>query len=271
MKRFHTIRMVGMLAALVVGLSNSSHATWPSDPTVNLPIAIIPYSRSFPQIVPDGAGGAILTWDDGREASVATDIYAQRVSGAGDILWEVNGISVTNAPRGQYYPQVVSDGDFGAVIAWTDWRKGTESDIYAQRVDAFGNLLWDSSGVAICTAVNDQAWVSMASDGAGGALIAWEDLRADTSDIYAQRIDGAGTVLWGVDGVAVCAASWDQWVPQIMSDGVGGALLAWRTGVAGPRPRTCTRNGSVRTARRHGRPTAWRSASWTIGSRPRSL
>lgn len=227
MKRLRTIRMVGILVAWVAGLPNGSHAAWPSDPTVNLPIAIIPYSREFPQIIPDGAGGAILTWDDGREASVATDIYAQRVSGAGDILWDVNGISVTNAPSGQYRPQIVSDGEFGAIIAWTDWRKGTESDVYAQRVDPFGRLLWDLSGVPICTAANDQAWVHMASDGAGGALITWEDLRADTSDIYAQRIDGSGNILWGADGVAVCAASRDQWLPQIISDGVGGAFLAW--------------------------------------------
>jgi hypothetical protein len=233
MKRVRTIGSVGMLAGLAMGLLSNSHATWPSDPAVNLPIAVVPYSRSYPQIVPDGAGGAILTWSDSREVSVGRDIYAQRVSGAGDILWDVNGISVTNAPSGQYRPQIVWDGYFGAIVAWTDWRKGTESDVYAQRVDPFGHLLWDSNGVAICTAANDQAWVSMASDGAGGALIAWEDLRADTTDIYAQRIDGTGNVLWGADGVAVCTASRDQLVLQVISDGVGGALLAWEDQRAG--------------------------------------
>lgn len=40
----------------------------------------------------------------------------------------------------QTEPTIVSDGSGGAIIVWTDYRAGTYSDIYAQRIDANGIL-----------------------------------------------------------------------------------------------------------------------------------
>src|SRR5512140_3012222 len=75
---------------------------------------------------------------------------------------------------------------------------------------------------AICTAVGDQVSPAIVSDGAGGAIIAWQDSRSGTSDIYAQKIDAAGTVQWAANGVAICTAANDQLYQSIVSDGAGG-------------------------------------------------
>ena len=42
-------------------------------------------NQSDPKIVPDGAGGAIITWWDQRASATPGDIYAQRISAAGEI------------------------------------------------------------------------------------------------------------------------------------------------------------------------------------------
>ena len=72
------------------------------------------------------------------------------------------------------------------------------NDIYAQRVDHDGNLLWGPRGAAVCSA-NGYQWVPvLASDGFGGAIIAWEDDREETggyTDIYCQHIGPSG--VWG--------------------------------------------------------------------------
>ncbi|MDF1553877.1 MAG: Ig-like domain-containing protein [Deferrisomatales bacterium] len=80
----------------------------------------------------------------------------------------------------------------------------------------------------IAIAPYDQANAVMAADGLGGALIAWTDYRnVSDRDIYAQRVDATGVVQWAVNGVAVCAASNTQRAPRIVSDGSGGAIIAW--------------------------------------------
>src|SRR5437867_1453396 len=91
-----------------------------------------------PTIVSDGAGGAIVTWYDGRSGSFY-DIYAQHVlaSGAVDGAWPVDGRALCTAANSQQYPTIVSDGAGGAIVTWHDPRSGG-SHIYAQHVLASG-------------------------------------------------------------------------------------------------------------------------------------
>lgn len=186
-----------------------------------------------PRIVADGLGGAIITWHDYRSGS-HYDIYTQWVDANGDVLWTNNGEAICTEANNQNSPQSVADGSGGAVIAWRDYRDGGSNDIYAQRVDANGNMLWTHDGVPICTAANNQAFLRIASDGSSGAIILWSDNRSGSKwDIYAQRIDGYGDTLVPADGEAICAAMNNQSEPQLYADGSGGAIITWddyRTG-----------------------------------------
>ena len=189
--------------------------------------------QSYPIIVPDGAGGAIITWTDGRLGEENNDIYAQRVSGEGVPQWTANGVPVCTANGVQAAPDLLPDGSGGALIAWHDERSVllVTNDIYAQRISAAGVPQWTANGVALCTAIGNQGAPRIAPDGAGGAIVAWPDKRSGsgygTSDIYAQRISAAGAVQWVANGVAVCSAVLDQSSPVIVSDGAGGAIIAW--------------------------------------------
>ena len=69
---------------------------------------------------------------------------------------------------------------------------------------------------------------SIVSDGAGGAIVTWQDSRGGNYDIYAQRVNASGAVQWTADGVAVCAAAGNQYTPRLVSDGAGGAIVAWQ-------------------------------------------
>ena len=133
-------------------------------------------------IVSDGAGGAIVTWEDYRSGS---DIYAQRVDAAGARQWADDGVAICAAAGVQYSPMISSDGAGGAVVTWEDGRGGSYLDIYSQRVNASGTPQWTSDGVAASTAAHDKFDPMIASDGAGGAIVTWED-----GDIYAQHVTG---------------------------------------------------------------------------------
>ncbi len=117
-------------------------------------------------IVSDGAAGAIVTWYDLR-IGTNYDIYAQRVNASGAPQWTANGVTLCTAASDQVYPTIVSDGAAGAIVTWSDFRSGTNYDIYAQRVNASGAPQWTANGVALCTAANGQSNPTIISDGAG--------------------------------------------------------------------------------------------------------
>ncbi|HTM58047.1 MAG TPA: hypothetical protein VL123_06500 [Candidatus Udaeobacter sp.] len=182
--------------------------------------------QSSPVIVADGASGAIITWTDAR--SGPTDIYAQRVNSAGVPQWTVNGVAMCTASNTQQSPSITSDGAGGAIVVWSDLRNGSNYDIYVQRVNSGGTPQWTANGVAICTAANNQDYPTIVPDGSGGAIMTWEDLRGGSYDVYAQRVNAAGTILWLGDGNAISTAANGQSLPVITSDGAGGAIIAWQ-------------------------------------------
>lgn len=86
---------------------------------------------------------------------------------------------------------------------------------------------WLPEGIAICSAPGAQGGPRIVSDGAGGAIVVWEDYRAGNWDIYAQRICNNGAVLWTADGVPICTETGNDLSPFVASDGSGGAFIAW--------------------------------------------
>lgn len=214
-----------ILLALAFGSTGGS-AQWSHDPYVNNPVSTANLSQYLPTVVSDGAGGAIIAWYDSRDG-LSYDIYAQRVDSAGVARWTVDGVAVCTATGNQTVPRAVSDGSGGVIIAWLDPRSGN-TDIYAQRLNANGIPQWTANGVPIVAAANEQLDHEIATDGAGGAIVCWRDLRSGADyDIYAQRISGSGTVQWTTNGIAVCAAGNLQQDPDISPDGKGGALITW--------------------------------------------
>jgi hypothetical protein len=198
---------------------------WTAD---GVAICTAAFDQLYPQVASDGAGGAIITWYDFRTGA-SYDVYAQRVNAAGTPLWAANGVVVSSAASDQYAPTIAPDGVGGAVIAWYDFRNGPTADVYAQRVNSSGFPQWTANGVALCTAVFDQYLQVLVSDGSGGAVVAWIDIRNGANqDIYAQRVSGAGLPQWAANGVALCNTADDQSLPRIISDNAGGAIVTWQ-------------------------------------------
>jgi hypothetical protein len=208
-------------------INSSGDAVWTSN---GVAVSTASWSLQYPRLVADAAGGAIVTWQDNRNPT--RDIYAQRVDASGNALWTANGIALCSSTGHQEVPLIATDGAGGAIVTWRDYRSGNW-DVYAQRVDASGNALWTANGVALCTASETQSPHDIISDGAGGAIVTWYDYRAGNQDIYVQRVDASGSVLWTANGVPVCTASGTQYDSRLSSDGAGGAIVVWEDARSG--------------------------------------
>jgi len=219
------MRVLSILLALALASAASvTHAAWPESPT-GLAINTAFSDQHLPVMLPDGQGGALVVWADLRSGD--HDVYAQRITSAGQPLWAAAGVIVCSASGQQVFPVIVPDAAGGMIVLWEDDRSGT-ADVYAQRVSATGQRLWAAGGVPLCTAIDDQVELSAVSDGAGGAIVAWTDLRKGTeADVYAQRVNASGVVQWATNGVAVAALLRDQYGPRVAHDGATGAFVTW--------------------------------------------
>lgn len=253
-------------------IDSDGNTLWDVNGTV---ISIENFAQDMIQICSDGAGGAIIAWEDGRGGLSQSDIYAQRIDSTGNIKWTINGEAISTEVDRQEFVQICSDGAGGAILVWEDYRDGPGRHAYVQRIDLNGNVLWDVNGTFvstggghpqivsdgmggaiitfaqvdvyaqkidsngnlpwggnthICTAVDTQTFPQICGDGAGGAIISWVDYRnmsITASDIYAQRVHQNGTLMWTVNGEAICVSPGTQSIPQICSDGTGGAIITW--------------------------------------------
>ncbi len=201
---------------------------------------VLPYQQS----VPDGSGGAVITWLDGRDYGTnLADVYAQRVNATGTAQWAANGKVVCNNSGGQTYPQIIPDGLGSYIITWVDGRNIYDK-IYAQKIDGNGDRVWhvgsDYNGIVVCNHDDHAYYPKLASDGSGGAIICWVATRGSSYDLYAQHVLSGGTLdgSWPADGRAICTQPGDQDTQSIISDGVGGAIICWVDQRRNPSPST---------------------------------
>ncbi len=142
-------------------------------------------------------------------------------------------LKVCNASGDQLKPSMAADMAGGVYIVWYDQRNGRDSNIWMQRVLASGVVApdWPVNGLVVCSAPGDQVLPQIVSDGAGGAVLTWQDRRDGVSaDIYAHRVRPNATFSpgWPAQGRAVCTTPGEQTSPAIVSDNAGGALLLWQ-------------------------------------------
>lgn len=201
----------------------SAKAQWNANPFENNPICTAEDIQFNARAVSDGNGGSVIVWHDYRHYYI--NIYAQHIDNDGYNQWENDGIIITTGEYEQFAPEIISDGNNGYIIVWMDDRN--DRDIYAQKINQNGEVQWTENGVPICTASTSQWSPKLVSDNAGGAIITWYDYRNELPDIYVQRINGDGNVLWNVDGIGICTSAGYQNNPQITSDLTGGAFISW--------------------------------------------
>lgn len=183
---------------------------------------------NYPAMIPDGKGGAIIAWEDGRDGLGYTRVFAQRLDSLGNRLWPENGVLVCNQMSG--YVDLCTDGHGGAIVAYVDGRDeaNTSDNIYAQRIDSAGNPAWTADGVPVCVSDSIQFWHKIVNEGYSNAIVTWQDYRGGNYDIYSQKIDSIGTVQWLTNGVDVhIPTSQDERYPDLVFNNKGGAIISW--------------------------------------------
>ena len=191
-------------------------------------------AQGNPVVISDGSGGGVIAWQDGRPGS-GNDIYAQRLGQSGSIApgWPVDGAPVCTSPGLQYGPRLVQDRTGGALIFWSDGNVSLTvvTEVRAQHLNGAGARVsnWPAEGLWCHAAPSGSILRGVVADGAGGATLAVEDAGVSGGlqfDVYVDHVTGLGVL--SQIRVPACRDPHQQQQTALVSDGAGGAVLAWQ-------------------------------------------
>ena len=191
------------------------------------PVCTAVGTQGEPRVLAVPGPRVVVTWTDYRGSD--QDIYAQSLTEfSGSPMWTANGVAVCAAAGQQYSAHLALDAASDVVVAWVDQRRGfLYGDVYSQKLNPAGEGQWNSSGVAVRTANGIASGLQVASDGLGGTYIAWQDSRVDISDVYAQRLNSWGGMLWAQNGAMVGSGPGSQAAISIVPTSGGGLFAVW--------------------------------------------
>jgi hypothetical protein len=183
-----------------------------------IPISTAAADQSRPAL--DWNGSAyVVAWQDARGSDL--DVYGTRVNATGAVS-DPSGVVISNAFRDQRAPSVTAGGST-TLIAWEDFRLGSDCDVRAARIAANGSIV-DADGFVVTNLPNSQFAPDAAWDGTN-FLVAWSDwVSAVTWDIRATRVAPAAAVL--DTPLVVSNAANDQTEPSVAWDGTS-FVVAW--------------------------------------------
>jgi hypothetical protein len=197
----------GDVDILAQRVDSKGESLWENDDTPAV-VASSPAPERNPVIVPDGEGGAIFVFEWENEEG-ATDVMAQRVRANGTVPWN-NGeqaIDVAATANNERAPTAVPDGRGGALVAFeVEFLEGEfkgDVDIMGQRISRDGVVMWNGGEEAstVASGKGIERKPVAVGDGVGGMIVAfeYEPLEGEFAgdiDIFAQRVDGDGKMLW---------------------------------------------------------------------------
>jgi len=186
--------------------------------TTGIEVGLGPYLQQYPALAYDGTN-FLVTWEY-LLAPGFSDINGALVSTGGVVL---DTVVICSADSGQASSAVAFDGT-NFLVAWEDERNGPDDDIYCARVSTAGSVL-DPDGIVVSAAGFWQTSPTVAFDGTNW-LVAWDDLRSMSTDIYAARVTPDGAVL-DTAGILVSDAEDTQEMPALAFDGTN-FLAVWK-------------------------------------------
>jgi len=184
--------------------------------------------RSAPAIaLRTGSNEYLVTFTD-NGAATQPDIDGQVVGGDGTLAGSL--VVVARGRKGQEIPRLAYDSPHDEYLTlWSDYRSGSDYDIYARRVSASGDLL----GSEILAGSDSvlYGYPSVAYDARADEYLAvWQEVHSQQSgyEIYARRIGWSGDLRGAAFLVSRDTATTNEGSPRVVYNPTSDEyLIAW--------------------------------------------
>jgi len=191
--------------------------------------SIVTYTRESPITtvvgVPDGHGGAYLTWAQGTFDN--STVWVQQWDGAGRPVWSQPGSQAALSDTRQVEPNILPDGQGRVVVAWKSYQEDV-SRVRGQRFTVDGRRLWTDAGVGVQTPAGElHQRITMVAPGSGSLVVTWTQGLEGVNRLYFQRIEPDGTRSWSGGGITGQPPYLEQWNPVLLANGDMRVWIGW--------------------------------------------
>ncbi len=169
-------------------------AQWGPSPKAIFDAGSVPIAYE-PVLRPDGAGGAVFAWHYSTSSNMFVSLV-QSVTSTGTEVFTHNGVLLSTLTTQHHIdPSIAYHPETGEIFAV--WNERSESQglrgVYGQRISAAGSRMWGASGrqlEPVDALIEDFQRAVTCGD---GMMVVY----FKGQQVAAQRLDAAGTVLWG--------------------------------------------------------------------------
>ena len=175
----------------------------------------------------DADDNAVLVFTDTRNSG-NLNVFAYRISPAGNFVWGANGIDLNPTADFQPNPKVTQTTDGNFVIAWIV--ANGLYDIGLQKISPDGNKLWGTTPIFISSASEGYNYPDVVPSDSNGVILFCTaytgSFPAQVVKLRAKKISSTGSVSWNVNvqNLGTIAAFT---VPKVYSDKNNGGLISW--------------------------------------------
>ena len=188
--------------------------------------------QTEPAVAADDSGGFVVVWA-GLPDGQSTGIHGQRFDASGVKVGSEFQIN-TYSTNQQGHPSVTVNGSGDIVVVWQSaLQDGSGQGIFGQRFDAAGVPLAGEFQVNTYT-TSDQTYPAIATDDAGGFIVAWRSTGQDGSEfgVFGKRFDAAGGALGSEFQVNTYTTGY-QGIPSVAIAGPGSFVVVWESSQGG--------------------------------------
>ncbi|MDD4086154.1 MAG: T9SS type A sorting domain-containing protein, partial [Bacteroidales bacterium] len=135
----------------------------------------------------------------------------------GNILWENNGILVSDHPSMSWLTDwdVTADLENNAILSWQDIRNGGNNNIVIYKISPDGEFLWGEDGISLTNSTTMDVTPVLTVTAQNNVIVAWQ---VDLELIMIQKIAPDGSFPWGTAGISITGLNRYTW-PQLLPVG----------------------------------------------------
>jgi len=211
-----------LLSALFMLIIFGAQAQWSNDPAVNLQIT----SQSGEDVIPKTAicpnGDVYFGYFSKPGGNY--NVRLQRLDHQGNLLWEDDGILVSDHPSMSWLTDwdMTADMDNNAILTWQDIRNGGNNNVVIYKISPEGEFLWGEDGISLSNSTAFDVAPKVTVTAQNNVIVAWQS----DNVIIRQKISPDGTLLWGSSGIVMSGSNSFTW-PQLMPVGEDDVIMKY--------------------------------------------
>ena len=213
---------------IMFGFFSSASAQWVKDPDTNTKLVVNTTDPVDISSVKDFNGGAFIFWQDKKKDS-SSKVYFIHVDADGTVSLRADGKDVSTLKEGKENPVCSENLPNSAVLIWKDFSESESGSLFAQRVSANGDYLWNEKGVQLTDGSNDVYDYSIVSDKNGNVFISYITKNAELEPGYkveVNKINPDGN--FALDStVTVVSSRARKNLSKVVPDNLGGCYIFW--------------------------------------------